>query len=1426
MSRDLTQTLDINNDPSGDPKLREAIDIDGSYAMVTRAEIYPSRMYFEGTDPRYDSAYAIAGADSIGVQQDVMWQEIIYSTDLSKLVTFFSDGDHLNYCLEGSTTIITKTDDCTAKPGAIGTKIFLADGNVVTRYTVTYGSPITLASDGGSYTYDTGLEVVAVHAVSSTQAVAIVDSDGGFAAYVMDGTSHSMSPIRFMFPTLKPYDKSTYNMFQQGIASGAALLGDDIFVYISNASTGIVEGMSYNTVGGEWSDIFTAVPTDEQVSQCSLKIANVYTHNGTIYMCGQFARTDVLRATDMPYSLLLYSTDGKTFSIDRFVLVSNIGYRFLATVGNDTLYLANCNRICKDDVTWVFDGETGTGVLITIPQDHIKGIQDQDNERCTISLTSGRQEYWDIADVREGAKIILYLGMLTGGTPEAQYIKFGTYIIDNIDYGVGSGSRTHQLNCMSLSMWRLSGLSMPFYAEILGKSVHYDPLLLDTTTLSGAGNIYMTHNKMSIDFWHHKEYSTGTIHGGAITGLKMLVSGGVDMYQALNSNAPHCYGLIMDSDFQSILFLDENPLITATTIDVEIYGWSRPIGAAGNDIVHLLVITEDEEGNEKRWVSTTESQWEDTESVSSYAPISLTFPDGACGPAGETVFTVGEKIKKMGLILHCDEDTWFNVARIDVTSGIEAHYTYLDGEADWEMTSDGVFTVPSSGRPFVMYSQYPYNMQEISIHGCFENTTVPVAGLESYPLAAGLACFGSDHSNCIVARYNQSPATPMAELIMIRNNVETLLIDEPVSFNLGDLQIMKLDHKGGHFVYSMWNADDNVFEVVLTYDWEEANGFMFVDENDTMKCGIYGYIASPFTRILGYYNGESETGTNADGIGVDPVFDLTGWPASGTLRIGVDTLSYGGKIAHPTDPQGPYQFRQGGIYAADQNGHGESALETRGFNWLGTEGDYTGSLIAVDSGANFDCTGSLWQIFDTDGGVIDWLPGRCRLISDNAQIGEIAHSLGNKVWLVGGFHEIHQTSTSTVSSKHSEGELATFEIAGSIVCHWYMGAGGEDDTVVEDMIDRVCRLSGATAVFTGDNDIGTLVVGAPAVISRVPYADGLDINFYVAAIGATPLDFIADIKITNTHEIDITDTVEPEAFRTAIENDTSVMVRIEDLGSGDYQFSVYSYPTESLMYSTIYTTTDGAHSVRVLFFGNNISFYMDSQWITSKCFYELQYCMNSSDLGYLNLSVTGDTTLTNVLIKEMSDWREAIYIDLETDGMSALNSIIQQRCVEQHSLSDGSIEFYYEITRPEIPAVREPRSHRFSRSVPTDGASDAIIYSAIIDGVRTMQNPDFARELGFATKMFRMPDLTVGATRATYLLLKKMYESYRSHNLVIRPDLELMVGDIYPVSYTASGDGYVENRHIIVESVNTSLKMSGNKVTSAQSISGRETDNV
>jgi hypothetical protein len=567
---------------------------------------------------------------------------------------------------------------------------------------------------------------------------------------------------------------------------------------------------------------------------------------------------------------------------------------------------------------------------------------------------------------------------------------------------------------------------------------------------------------------------------------------------------------------------------------------------------------------------------------------------------------------------------------------------------------------------------------------------------------------------------------------------------------------------------------------------------------------------SPYVPILGYYSGESDNAINADGLPIAPLYDLDDFPTSGSLRLTDDIYSYESKIVM-ANPIGPYQLRNKDVGTGEAYmpplGIGKPGLECRAFDWTADPSSCNDYLIAMNDGSNFICIAALWQVYITTGGSPVVLPNRARFYSENIQIGKLYHTLATKVWITGGFKNVNLLTGKNTRIGHSEGEVVYYALSGEIKCQWYMGSGGEDDTTIGDMIQKICDLSGARCSFPSDITIPSLGLTSGSFgVSTIAYAEGFDISFESAGLATND-----DINIAFNAKL------RPDnyTFKSAIINDTQILLNINYLGSGNFRYYLLSMPSATVLYACDFASALDYQKFRIKCLMDGIGIYQNGQWVTTIALDKVDYGDNLT----LSLSSYSSETVSNILISNLSDWREAVWIDLETDGRSALGSVIQQRPIEIIPHPDGSVSIYYEKVRDQIIAVREPRDHKYQHSIPAEGASDAIVYGY---NVKTLQNLNFARELGFSTKLFRMPDLSTGAVRAANVLLQRALEGAHRDQLTIRPDLALVIGDVYVVIYTASGTGRIESHIIILESISLEARMSGPKSSSRMAITGRE----
>jgi hypothetical protein len=171
--------------------------------------------------------------------------------------------------------------------------------------------------------------------------------------------------------------------------------------------------------------------------------------------------------------------------------------------------------------------------------------------------------------------------------------------------------------------------------------------------------------------------------------------------------------------------------------------------------------------------------------------------------------------------------------------------------------------------------------------------------------------------------------------------------------------------------------------------------------------------------------------------------------------------------------------------------------------------------------------------------------------------------------------------------------------------------------------------------------------------------------------------------------------------------------------------------------------------------------------------------------------------ITNVRLKELADWREAIFIDMETTSQNALGSVVLQRPVEIYPTYLGDLRFVYDPVRSSyrLPQVR---NKSYTKQDTMSSASDAIVY---FTNAAVVFHENFAKNVGFVTRMYRFPDLDNGAIHAAHVQLNKAYEQRKSHRVNSRYNPRYEIGDIATVQYTASGTRKAFDVDVIIESI-------------------------
>ena len=1327
-------------------RISNAISNAAGYKAIVRADIYASRIFFAAITSDYPWGPEVEGA---GMINNPVPQCPGYNSNNDTVATFYNDNGTLKYMTQGnSTPVTTSYTGMVGNPSISGSSLFVIRNNNYYRYTISWSAVTSRSTDplSGQVEWIGDAAAKAIHAATSDDCVIIIDDDGGFKTEVWTNVAghpgiRSWSTSRFMFPKFVDYTDggSERTMADLAIFSGALKINDTIFVYLSDCYRGSIVGAAFDLDTELWGDIFTAVPTDIQDSMCEFRVANAYTRNGTAYIVGQYRRTTNI-GVSKTYSMILSSSDGRTFSLDRFSLVSNLGYRFHAVCGTDTLFLSHCNRVCYADITYTFDGVNGTAASkISIPHTSIKQYRDADLQNAALVLKAGDESLTFDPLISEENRVLVYCGYTTTSGNEDEL--YATYIIDKISRGFADGKRTLTLALVNETEWRLAGLSSPFYTEILSKSSTFADLTAENGELYCADTVRYVEDTFSVDFWQSEPHADGSI-----TGINILSSGGVDYYQA---GAYHLHG-IKTLDLKDVLGLSEFPSITATTVAADLYGWSHnDNGGSLNDTVYLTLITRDPETGLDTNHYSTGGQW----------PNTYPTPAGGNDPLSQSIagLTVGHKIVRIGMCFGCDEPTWFCPERVEITSGARIYITPDDGNTAWRYESGIGIRLPGKGRPYIMFSQRPFDAYNFKISATFNDTaTIPNTG---YMVGCGLVGLAENGLNYIVGRFNRSPdADGQFEIVKVRDGIETILA---VGYNVYDTQApdyrLMFEHIDGEFKLWEYDSVDKEWQTGLSYKWKASDGWMFTSQTAVKKCGIYGFRDAPKFRIPGFYLGsDQENESPSDGIPMFPGDSLTDFAASGEVEIGNSAYSYTAKVTPPSPARGPYQFRQSDQYGSVYG------LENRYFNWTAATSLFAGKLIAADNGYTYIISSSLFQV----GSAYN----RSRHYSTNPMIANAMFSNSNRIYMVGGLTGIDIIAGE--QEKHLHRSWCLQRSTGEIYCSQYAGSNGNVDATVTDLIEKICMSAGGKASFPGDVVVASQAVSGDYLVGSLSYAEGLDLRFDVPT--QTTVKAKVNIVPIGTEE-------------------TQLEVRITHLGTDNYEISLRELPTDILVERRQIYLVTAANKFRILFHDNFVTVYMNDRWMHTFSVNDLAYPVTT------NVYLNGTFTATNIRLLELSDWREAIYIDLETDGISAISNIIQERPVEQFRLPDGSVSFAYEPTRDQLAQLFNPREHVWDEVIPTTAASDAIIYTA--SEVKSLQFESFAENFGFLTRIYRFPNLNVGAYRAAQVLLQRLYEQSIMHRLRIRPDIRLVPGDVYQVDHDLSGTGTNINVDVLLEHI-------------------------
>lgn len=222
-----------------------------------------------------------------------------------------------------------------------------------------------------------------------------------------------------------------------------------------------------------------------------------------------------------------------------------------------------------------------------------------------------------------------------------------------------------------------------------------------------------------------------------------------------------------------------------------------------------------------------------------------------------------------------------------------------------------------------------------------------------------------------------------------------------------------------------------------------------------------------------------------------------------------------------------------------------------------------------------------------------------------------------------------------------------------------------------------------------------------------------------------------------------------------------------------------------------------SYNIWIFIYGQAITVYCNDKWIYT---YVMSYTKYVAYKAVCTL-VSG-TTLTDIRIEEIPDWRDAVYVDYEATGDNALQSIYQQRPVWMFPTPDRAISFTYHTTKDQVPAhhIWQYNDRQVNGS---DISSDGLVYYYDV-GVSTYALA--AKEVGLVTRLYRLSELDIGGIEAARTIQEIALEHRNPVNSVMRIDPRLEISDRLIFSLVVSGTGTVITDDVIVEDISITIQ--------------------
>lgn len=1361
-----------------------------SYRMYVRATFDPCRTYFSTlTDD-----YAFDEEEYTTMTDTPIGQCMVFDANSSKTKTFIVDGSALKGMTQGSTeqtTITGITIDGHVKPGA-----WYSDTGIATlrwwNGTDMASADCTLSDLSIGSISSTSVECysswtkgdVSFICVSATQTVALYQtSKGGISVSYHDGSNWHSWTRRFISPK-----EITTNYWP--ILSAAAILGNYLFVYITDMDTGEVRGVRYDISNDLWGSMFLALPAD----LTRFDISNAIVANGYIHLAGQFHRTGDVAAAQK-YSQVLRSSDGYTFSWDRFTLLSKLGYKFHIALdeAGKKLYASDRNKVSSADASIFFVASPTNRVTLS-PPGTIITFALRGNDSAGMRVKSYDEAYYTHVAMSKGCRVIVELGYQTSVGQE--WCEIGRFIIDTKATLYQDGKRNVELGLVSEGVWKTNQIAFPYYAEINGKPSMYDDCDNKDSLYPAEGSAKTT-DTLVVDFWNSEGWAKDTSY--TEYSWKTATGAGCE-HKILSGVIAH--GL-QTAELTTGQGLSGLPEFISTVSTVSVYGWERSTHSdRANSTVAAYLIIQDTESVESIITGSL---------ASSYALFPQEYPDTESGSYPITYaftnMTEGYKIKRIGITVdnsntENNSDIAFERISIEGTSHsfsaltIEAAKGLEQSKPDYfSTTADTILELQATGIASVQFATKPYSAFMFSAEGEF----IYDAGLE--PLTMGTLAWGvvgvaEDGSNLIIGRYNLS--STRLEIVKLRNGEETILAYHDLGANVANR--VRMEHRDGLLYLCRYDASTTSWlSPECMYQWDETiHGPISTSSTSIMHVGAYMAKLPPGFRIPSFNIQDGEDGIAS--IAGEEHTNLDALPSSGKVQINNSIYSYTGKTALSPE-YGPVCARNTGNYGSYTGEDGEAFVGTGveiGLYHPSNAASYcAGMLISSDNGHTWEITESEWHVVHSNAGVPNPLRNRSRHYGDEVRGNYVGTN--SRMFIAPGLTGI-QNPSGEQGTYHPRGEWCWMYGTDRIWLSNFAATVVDRDVTIEDMIRVLCKVASIEPVFPGNFSatVSVSTSGTRLGPTRELLPGGYNISF-----------------VANPSE---GDGIEVYATNVQFNNYTTSFGVMKSSGNvALYRRATFGADTEYTETSIAWTQDA---TIRMLMHDSFISIYFNDIWISTFS-YDSTDVTWPSDLTMYMKSLSGTYSISYTL-SELFDWRESVYVESEMNASGAISSVIQERPVEIYPTSTGGLSFSYEMERETLELTTAQcknvlRKHASIDSTGQDAGSDAIIY---FKDIAFSTDENFADTEGFVTRVLKLSNLDYGADIAGKMILRKANEKQHQEKIEIRPNPQLEPGDIIVINYEVSGTGTAVEKAIIIEDITIEL----GEISQVMSISGRQTD--